>query len=106
MAEELLALLVAHAAVDEHQAVALLDQEGAKGPVAAVALIGGWFLVQSGFGTTPNMAPPSNLNGPWVTVWIVMPERYGAPASWAVFSSFERFAFDVRFRPPPRRQSS
>ena len=44
MAEEFFALLVAHAAVDEHQAVALFDQEGAKGPIAAVALIGGVVL--------------------------------------------------------------
>ena len=41
MAEELLALLVAHAAIDEHQAVALLDQQGAQSPIAAVPLVGG-----------------------------------------------------------------
>ena len=48
MAEELLALLVAHAAVDEHQAVALLDQQGAQGPIASVPLVGGVVLRPEG----------------------------------------------------------
>ena len=64
MAEEFLRLLVPNAAVDEHQAVADFDKQGAHGPRAQILAVAGLVLDQSCLGTTPNMAPPSSLKFP------------------------------------------
>jgi len=68
---ELCVFFVADPRVDQHEAVVVLDQEAAQRERNAVALVGGDASLHSGFGTTPNMAPPSSRWAPASSAWQV-----------------------------------
>jgi hypothetical protein len=50
MSEEFFILFVAHAIVDQYQAVAFLNQQAAQGPAAHIILVGGIEFIPDAFG--------------------------------------------------------
>ena len=75
MAKEFLALLVAHAAVHQHQPVAILDEQERRAQSQRLRSSVGWCLVQRGFGHHAEHGAAVQLEQPWVTVCRFMPPR-------------------------------
>ncbi len=64
VAEEPGILLIADAVIHQDQFAAVLDQQQRRAQVQRLFSSGGWTLLHRLLGTTPNMAPPSNLKKP------------------------------------------